>query len=669
MKRKIILFLILVMTVCIAVISVSCKKHTEHVYGEWSITREATCTSKGERERVCGECGQKQTEEISMSEHSIEEYDITKQPDCVTAGEKIGVCSLCGQTVKVTVQALGHNPVDGYVSGDETHWRKCSRCSVKLDESAHALKDGVCQTCGWTEEVLAELTFELLPDGTYVVTGYSNAEANAVEIPATYQNVAVTAVAARAFYNKSNIKRITLAEGIIALKEYCFAKTGIESLVVPASVTECAKGAFQQCPDLEKVVWGVGLPVIAEQTFWQCINLKRIDIPDSVTSIETYALMETGIEVLTIKSPTIKFCQYSVCKAENLREIVFEEGVEKIDSVTLSYNFSECPNLSVIKIPSTVTSIYKFFFNQADSLQTIDVSESNETYSSLSGILYNKERTSFIKVPSGIKGVIDIPEGITGIPAETFWYCSDITEINLPSTVKSVGQSAFAGTNITSMTFPDSVKTIGGAVFGRCTKLKTVYIGSGVTSINGTYNMFRNCESVLESIIVSEQNENFKSVNNAILSKDGTRLYRANAQGEIPEGVSIIEDYAFENNAALTSLKIPEGVLYIFRGAFSNCINLTKIELPQTLKTIAAYVFENTSIKDIVIPQNVFNISCWAFDECKKLEDVVFQDTGNWKVIKNGASSTTAVAVDVTDSKTNAENFLGQYYGYQWNKG
>ncbi|MCX4286521.1 MAG: hypothetical protein OSJ68_04420, partial [Clostridia bacterium] len=59
----------------------------------------------------------------------------------------------------------------------------------------------------------------------------------------------------------------------------------------------------------------------------------------------------------------------------------------------------------------------------------------------------------------------------------------------------------------------------------------------------------------------------------------------------------------------------------------------------------------------------------WAFDECKKLEDVVFQDTGNWKVIKNGASSTTAVAVDVTDSKTNAENFLGQYYGYQWNKG
>ena len=48
-------------------------------------------------------------------------------------------------------------------------------------------------------------------------------------------------------------------------------------------------------------------------------------------------------------------------------------------------------------------------------------------------------------------------------------------------------------------------------------------------------------------------------------------------------------------------------------------------------KNDCSVCFENTSIKDIVIPQNVFNISCWAFDECKKLEDVVFQDTGSGK--------------------------------------
>ena len=96
------------------------------------------------------------------------------------------------------------------------------------------------------------MTFELLPDGTYVVTGYSNAEANAVEIPATYQNVAVTAVAARAFYNKRNIKRITLAEGIIALKEYCFAKTGIESLVVRQALRSAQKARFSNVPIWKK---------------------------------------------------------------------------------------------------------------------------------------------------------------------------------------------------------------------------------------------------------------------------------------------------------------------------------------------------------------------------------------------------------------------------------
>ncbi len=665
MKKTLLLFLITLLAFCTVMLCVSCKQHTEHSYGEWKVVSEATCTVKGERERECTECGNKQTEEIPMLQHEVENFEVVRAPDCVTDGKKSGVCKLCNQTVEVTVKALGHDVSQTWTVGNATHWHYCARCEAKLDESAHVLKDGVCETCGYCEQVLAELTYELLTDGTYAVTGYTNKEqANAVDIPSTYQGKQVTIVGMMAFMN-DKIKSITIAEGITTLKSYCFWGTGIATITLPDSVTVCEKNAFQQSVNLETVNLGCGLTEIPERMFYQCGNLKHINIPDCITSIGNYAFAETGLETFSIKSASINIGKYAFSKCENLQKIIFEEGVENIMSVLSGYHFSNCSNLTEIQLPSTVNTIYKYFFNNAPSLQSIKVDEANETFCSKNGILYDKSLTKIIKVPQGIKGVIDIPEGITSITAETFWYCSGITGINLPNTVKSVGQNAFTATSIKSMVFPDSVKTISKNVFNKCAELKSVHIGSGVTSLT---EMFSNCESVIDNITVSDLNEKYKSENNAILSKDGQVLYRANKLGEIPEGVTEISSYAFENNKTLTNITIPENVKYIYRGAFAGCINLAKVTLPQSLWSIDAYCFQNTAISEIVIPKNVKNISCWAFDECTKLTKVTFESTDNWKVTKNGASSTTALEIDVSNAATNAENFLGQYYDYKWER-
>ncbi len=664
MKKKTLLFLLTLLVFSTALLCVSCKKHTQHTYGEWTTVKQATCTEKGERERVCTECKDKQTEEIEKLEHDIADFEITKQPDCLTNGEKSGVCQLCKQSVRVPIEALGHDSSTEWKFGDNTHWHQCSRCNEKTDESYHSVKDGVCQVCGWQEKITAELTFELLSDGTYAVTGFTNEEATAVVIPATYQGIAITTIGANAFKSKKNITSVTIPEGITTLKSQCFYGSGITSIVLPDTLTICEEGVFQQSK-LESVTFGAGLSELPKNMFWFCSKLTSVSLPASVTSIGESAFYSSGLTELTVSGQTVNFGKNSF-RSSKLEKIVFAEGVEKITETTsymdTSKPFYSCAKLTEIELPSTVSSIYSYFFT-IPSLKSIKVDEKNAVYSSLDGILYDKAMTTIKKAPEGIEGTVNIPASMTAIPKNAFNQCLKLTAVNLHSAVKTIGENAFSGTKISSMSFPDSVEKITGNIFRSCTELKSVHIGSGLTNIG---EMFNGCKSVIDTITVSEENTKYKSVNNAVLSKDGTILYRANKNGDIPEGVVKIAEYAFENNELVTNIIIPEGVERILRGAFSNCTNLVTVKLPSSLRLIESYAFQNTAISEITITEQVVNIECWAFDQCTKLAKVTFANTENWKVTKNGSSSSSAVAVDVTNAETNAENFLGQYYAYRW---
>ncbi len=88
---------------------VSVKAH-KHEYGDWKVTKEATCTQQGEKERVCSSCKEKQTAVIEKTGHTVGKWETIKEPTCTEAGEKKRSCTTEGCTYVETakIDAKGH---------------------------------------------------------------------------------------------------------------------------------------------------------------------------------------------------------------------------------------------------------------------------------------------------------------------------------------------------------------------------------------------------------------------------------------------------------------------------------------------------------------------------------------------------------------------------------
>lgn len=166
---------------------------------------------------------------------------------------------------------------------------------------------------------------------------------------------------------------------------------------------------------------------------------------------------------------------------------------------------------------------------------------------------------------------INIPSGVTSIGYGTFNNCSKLTSINIPSSVTSIGGWAFNQCKaLTSITIPNSVTSIGDNAFQECSALTSVTIPSSVTSIG--YQTFYYCTS-LTSITISDS-------------------------------VTTIGNNVFYGCSALTSVIIPSSVTSIGGNVFYFCSSLTSVTIqattPPTLGNNA--VFYNTNNCPIYVP-------------------------------------------------------------------
>lgn len=199
-----------------------------------------------------------------------------------------------------------------------------------------------------------------------------------------------------------------------------------------------------------------------------------------------------------------------------------------------------------------------------------------------------------------------IQEGITEINGAKKYYSSymsecvfdyfyNLTSIELPSTLTTIGEYAFYECNrLENITIPSGVTIIGKYAFYGCKNMKNIVIPARVTTI-GEYT-FYNCES-LESISISS-------------------------------GVTTIGERAFSNCTALTSITLPLGVTTIGKRAFSSCTALTSITLPSGVTTIGENAFYYCkSLKSITLPSGLTTINEGTFSSCQSLSNVVLPDT------------------------------------------
>ena len=218
---------------------------------------------------------------------------------------------------------------------------------------------------------------------------------------------------------------------------------------------------------------------------------------------------------------------------------------------------------------------------------------------------------------------ITIPESVTSIGKHAFSNCRSLTAITLPEGVTSIGNSAFYSCiSLTDITIPEGVTSIGSSAFSSCSSLTAITIPEGVTNIGDR--AFFGCRS-LTAIVVAKGNKVYDSRGdcNAIIETNSNTLIKGCATTIIPEGVTSIGVYAFDNCRSLTSITIPEGVTRIGNGAFYGCNNLTAITLPESVTIIGDWAFDScTSLTAITIPEGVTSIGDWVFFYCTSLTDV-----------------------------------------------
>ena len=168
---------------------------------------------------------------------------------------------------------------------------------------------------------------------------------------------------------------------------------------------------------------------------------------------------------------------------------------------------------------------------------------------------------------TSISGALTIPATYNGLPVKAisssaFYGCSRLTSITIPDGVTSIGYVAFQNcSNLTSIIIPNSVTSIGEDAFYNCSGLTSVTIPDGVTRIG--YCTFYGCSS-LTSIT-------------------------------IPDGVISIGFDAFRGCSSLTSITIPDSVVIIGVNAFDGCSSLTSITIPDGVNSIGSKAFYNCS--------------------------------------------------------------------------
>jgi len=269
--------------------------------------------------------------------------------------------------------------------------------------------------------------------------------------------------------------------------------------------------------------------------------------------------------------------------------------------------FGGCNSLTSITIPAGVASIWDFAFMPCTSLLAIAVDTSNAEYSSLDGVLFDKQQTTLIKCPGGKAGRFFIPTSVTRIGDFAFHACSRITNV----------------------TIPDSVVRIGNCAFNDCFGLSTIRIPGSVSSIGSCTFSPR---TGLTEITVDSTNTNYSSSDGMLFNKNQTTLISCpcSKAGSVtlPASVASIGNSAFNSCISLTSITIPSSVTSIGKEAFCGCSNLTGVKLPNNLANIGSSAFFNcASMTSVVIPAGISSIGEYAFAFCTSLASVHFSGT------------------------------------------
>ncbi len=495
-------------------------------------------------------------------------------------------------------------------------------------------------TCG------ENLTWTLDSAGTLNISGTGNMYGYSIYFEGRY---------APWYDNRDLIKKVLIENGVKSIGMYSFYDCDfLTEIVVADSVTTISGYAIMDCPALVSVTFGENssLTTIGECSIYECAALPEIRIPGSVTSIgntpfafctamknitvdEGNAVYSSENGVLYNKNKTTLVC-YPAGKTNtsftvpdtvsafsiaafggccNLETVVLPDNLETIESALFSHceslqnivipdsvtsiknaAFFRCCSLKQITIPGNVTGIGDEVFLWCSALTEIAVDVENTVYSSLDGVLYNKDKTTLLCYPAGkTNQSFTVPDGVIEIDYVAFALCENIEKITLSDDIKIVDSSAFEA----------------------CESLCEIYYSGSEDDWNAI-----EIASGNDPLLNANIHFNYSATNIVDSGTCGENLtWTLDSEGTLTiSGTGDMYDYEDEDDmpwdsdsALIKSVIIKNGVTSIGTYAFAECKNIESVSMPESMVSVDGYAFTwCDSLRSIYIPKNVENIGLVA---------------------------------------------------------
>lgn len=374
--------------------------------------------------------------------------------------------------------------------------------------------------------------------------------------------------------SKSTAGHVTIPDKIygytvVSIAKYAFENNKkLTSVTVPSTITKIGTGAFYNCPNLESIELPNSIKTIPSYMFSGDTTLVSIDIPQSVTTVNDRAFSFCkSLKHVTLHDSITTIGEFIFLGCTSLTSVKFPSNIEELTEGM----FKDCTSLEAMVVPSTIKNIGAFCFEDCTSLSLINIPDGVEAIGqkAIDGtLLYELMPEGLVYINNILytyKGmdsmpqqtIINVKEGTIYISPYAFRSCTNLIGINMPNSVRNIGNNAFYSCKgLTSIIFPDRITEISKNICRECTGLVEVHLPQSLISI-GSY-AFEGC-SKIQSLELPANIKEFGSHAFADMSS----LREVKSYIEEPED---LENVVFSKaNIAKCILYVPAGTESIYK--------------------------------------------------------------------------------------------------------
>lgn len=419
-----------------------------------------------------------------------------------------------------------------------------------------------------------------------------------------------------------------------------------EKVILPQSLPNIGKDMFSGADRIKEVIMPLYADSIGDYSFYRCRSLEKVELPTNLIYIGPNAFRETGIKTIklpsTVKTIGKRAFEYSTLTSINLEDVksIGERAFNGAKELNCDINLSNI-----------------------DSIPPHAFAGTNIHSVSLSSTLRIINDYAFDSTPIA---KIELPETLEYIGTDAFYYCRNLTEINVPSSIKQIGARAFDGTP-----WSNNLKSEKGITYIS----NVAYQYDSNYKHNGDTFSFRD-GTVATSNGFSFPNEIKEKIKNLELPEslieigDGTfNGFKILGEVKLPSSLRRIGIEAFAYCPKFWCT-LPNSIYSIGRSAFASCSTLSRMTLPENLRYIGKEIFKDTSIGTLYIncknldylPEDWEMGSTSAISEGFDLKKVIIGPKVT-KLYDNmfNSSPTTFVSVEFDDITNSELSYIGDY--------